>query len=273
MTYIDQDWLKKELADVELARKQGANLDMQQSAIALELQKDSGSLMKEQLSLANELETIENLLRGKILVPNKEMGGTVQWTDPKNKDLVILTEYGVHLIMNTIQFYLNKNTLLSNYDEDTILHKMEDFSMDLVDTIFMESEKVFRKPTFEECTQKLDERLERKTALRGYAYKLLGKEVKKEEIRDSFIKEIEGTIEKEIEKISEQEMKDKYKRFAILIREIQDAVHSTYLRAWNGQERRTLRQHINISETVGYNPPQPKGSRSSSIFGGWFGKR
>ena len=59
--------------------------------------------------------------------------------------------------------------------------------------------------------------------------------------------------------VKEQIIKDKLKRFMILLRTVQDAVHSTYLRAWKGQERTTLRQHIHISESRGgsIQPQQP----------------
>ena len=32
---------------------------------------------------------------------------------------------------------------------------------------------------------------------------------------------------------------------------VQDSVHSSYNRAWKGQERRTLREHIHITESKG----------------------
>jgi len=91
----------------------------------------------------------------------------------------------------------------------------------------------------------------------------MGKEVDEEKIKKEFIEEIEENIEKEITKIKEQIIKNKLKRFEIIIREVQDTVHSTYLRAWNGQERRTLRQHTHISEVVGMKPPVVKGQGRS----------
>ena len=40
------------------------------------------------------------------------------------------------------------------------------------------------------------------------------------------------------------------------MRVVQDTVHSTYLRAFRGEERRTLRKHIHVSETIGNQSPQ-----------------
>lgn len=211
------------------------------------------SMIAEQLDLGEELERIDYLLRGYILEIDPETKQS-SWVKPEDNEMIILSDYGVHLIRNTIAWYMNKNTLLSNYDEETILHKMEDFASDLNDTIFMEYEKIFQYPTFEECKDILKERLEKKINLRIFTNELLERKVSdadKEKIRKKVYDDIEPIIEKELTKIKEQIIKNKLKRFMIIIREVQDAVHSTYLRAWKGQERATLRQHTHISENRG----------------------
>ena len=218
------------------------------------------SMIQEQLDLGEEIERIDYLLRG-YTQEHDDATGETKWVKPASNDYIILSDYGVHLVRNTIAWYLNKNTLLSNYDEVTILHKMEDFASDLTDTIFMEYEKVFQYPTFDDCKLTLKDRVENKKKLRIYALELLGKkatDIKKQEIEDEIYKALEPIIEKEIEKVKQQIMKNKLKRFMILIREIQDAVHSTYLRAFGGQERKTLREHIHISETKGGSLMQPQ---------------
>ena len=249
---------KEELAWIEqqeaALRAQQANVEATQTNqvhLQQALQQQETSMVREQLDLTEELETIRHLLKGEVLIQDEK--GNINWTPPLDKDMVILSDYGIHLMMNTITFYINKNTLLSNYDEDTINQKMEDFASDLSSTIFMEYEKVFQQPSFEECRDKLNARLDRKAQLRKFALELTGQQADEKEIRTQMIDELEGRIEKEIDKIREQTMKNKLKRFLILIREVQDAVHSTYLRALAGAERRTLRQHIHISETKGGN--------------------
>jgi len=265
MGYVPDEVLEryeKELADAQAkANETGLNQDN----MAMSMAENEINLVKEQLSLANELETIEHLLRSDTLKINKE--GVQEWTAAEDQDMIILTEHGVHLIMNTIMFYLNKNTLLSNYETEIINKKMEDFSTALADVIFMEYEKVFKYPTFEECKQILIDRIEKKKELRMFAYEILGKEVDADEIKRQFLEEIEDHIEKEITKIKEQVIKNKLKRFEIIVREVQDAVHSTYLRAWNGQERRTLRQHIQISETVGGSKYTSSARQSRGVLG------
>lgn len=245
---------------------------MQQNAM---MREEERSMIRDQLDLSDELEHLEHLLRGEIL--KKKDDGTMEWLPPPNNDLVLLSDYGIHLVMNTINFYINKNTLLSNYTEEQILVKMEDFATDLCDTIFMEYEKVFSYPSLEDCIKVLDKRIERKTELRKYAYRLTGHVVDEKIIRSQLIKEMEDRIEKELEKIKETIIKNKLKRFILLIRVIQDAVHSTYNRAWNGAERRTLRQHIQISEintAGGLNGRTNQPSSTTSLNPlKWFTKR
>jgi len=207
------------------------------------------NIAQEQLDLTAELDRINHLLRGEVLQENES--GVLKWITPKDKEMIILSEYGVHLILSTIQWYLNKNTLLSNYKDEMINAKMEDFAGELTDTIFMEYEKIFQYPTFEECKKILEGRIEQKVKLRKFALELMNKSVDEEEIKKKFLLELENTIEKEIEKIKTQSIKNKLKRFGLIIREVQDAVHSTYLRAWNGQERKTLREHVTITENTG----------------------
>lgn len=48
-----------------------------------------------------------------------------------------LNEFGVRIIMKVVSFYLSKRKLLSNYSEEMINEKMEDFSTELADLIFM----------------------------------------------------------------------------------------------------------------------------------------
>ena len=218
------------------------------------------SMIQEQLDLGDELERIDYLLRGYV-IERDEQTGESKWVKPTDNDNVILSDFGVHLIRNTIAWYIHKDTLLSNYDEATILTKMEDFASDLNDTVFMEYEKIFQYPTFEDCKKAMADRVVNKKKLRIYALELMGKKIddeQKKEVEQTILKEMEPTIQKELEKIKLQIMKNKLKRFMILIRCIQDIVHSTYLRALNGQERKTLREHINISEMKGGGLLQPQ---------------
>jgi len=255
---MDQDLLQKYQMELDAARIESAQNSMARQQQESFNQPEEKSMVREQLDLSEEIARIDYLIKGYSLEPNAD--GVLEWVKPISNDLVIFSDYGIHLIRNTICWYLNKNLLLSNFDEKTIRKKMWDFTNDLIDTIFMEYDKVFLYPSVADCIAVLKERIDRQTEIACYAREIGGIEYDREAIRKEKFDEIENKIEKEIEKIREQIIKGKLKRYMITIRTIQDAVHSTYMRAWKGQERTTLRQHIHISETKGnpaFNSNQP----------------
>lgn len=214
------------------------------------------SMVKEQLDLTEEISRIDYLIKGYSLEPGKD--GKLMWLKPTNKDMIIFSDYGIHLIRNTICWYLNKNLLLSNFDEETIKKKMWDFTNDLIDTIFMEYDKVFLQPSVDECIQVLKDRIDRKVKISTYAMEKAGKKADKKKLIDEKFAEIEDRIEDELDKIKQTLIKNKLKRYVLIVRTIQDAIHATFMRAWKGQERITLRQHVHISESRGLNQTQPQ---------------
>jgi len=240
-----------QIREAQLNAMQEKTQNIQQEVM---MQQQEKSIISEQLNLGEELDRIDYLLRG-YTIERDDATGESRWVKPDDNNLIVLSDYGVHLIRNTIAWYLNKNTLLSNYDEKTILNKMEDFANDLNDTIFMEYEKVFQYPTLEDCKIELKNRIKNKVDIKIFSIELMGERKvdgeERKEIEDKILYELESIIEKELAKIKEQIIKNKLKRFLILVREVQDAIHSTYLRALGGQERRTLREHIHISENKG----------------------
>lgn len=250
----EQEEIAKYVEGLRTQNQQAQNDLYQQD---MDMNQQEKSMIAEQLDLGEELNRIDLLLRGYTLeLVDIGDGKKIQkWVKPDNNDLIVLSDYGVHLIRNTIAWYLNKNTLLSNYDEETINHKMEDFASDLNDTIFMEYEKIFQYPTLEDCKKALEERLKKKQELKEFTLELIRGETvserEKKEIEEQILTDIEPIIEKELNKIKEQIIKNKLKRFLILMREVQDAVHSTYLRALHGIERKSLREHAHISENRG----------------------
>ena len=246
---------EEEMQEVQYRFAQNQNAEMRRQQEMLQ-EDENRNIVREQLNLDDELERIEHLLRGHII--RYDEGGEGKWVEPEDKEMVILSEYGIQLILNTITWYINKNTLLSNYDNDTINAKMEDFATALADDVFMEYDKVFQYPTFNDCKEILNKRKQHRIELKKYVNEMVGKIVSDTELALQVDREMEGRIEVEIQKIKEQIIKNKLKRFEILIRVIQDAVHSTYLRAYKGMERRTLREHIHTTENIGGNPALQK---------------
>ena len=171
MNEQDYDKISQLVRGSQLAADEEKLKNTQQEVIMGQQEK---SMIAEQLDLGDELDRIDYLLRGYTIEHDTETGAS-KWVAPSTNDMILLSDYGVHLIRNTIAWYMNKNTLLSNYDDVTILHKMEDFSEALNDTIFMEYEKVFQYPSLDDCKRLLLERLQSKKDVRVFAKELLGK--------------------------------------------------------------------------------------------------
>lgn len=101
---------------------------------------DQGNLIQWQLELDNILERIENLLRGNVLTDDGN--GNMDFRPPEDKSLVILNEFGVQLIMNFISFYMNRNTILSNYREERIMEILLDLGHELADLVYINYQKM-----------------------------------------------------------------------------------------------------------------------------------
>lgn len=235
-------------AEEGIARQQSQNIADQE---------ENKSIVREQLDLTEEITRIDYLIKGYSLEPNAETQ-QLEWVKPVTDDLQIFSDYGVHLIRNTICWYLNKNLLLSNYDDVVIKKKMLNFTNDLIDTIFMEYDKVFKQPSVEECIEILKERVARKSHITAFAQEMAGLTPDIVKIQKEKLQLLEGRIEQELEKIKETVIKSRLKRFVLIVRVIQDSVHNTYMRAWKGQERSTLRQHTHITENRNPLSVQPR---------------
>lgn len=253
-----------EQLEMNMGNAQIENQHLQEMQQARLIEENNRGMIKEQLNLDEEIERIDYLLRG--YVRKRDDSGTMKWFKPKTNDDVLLNEAGINLVLNAIEWYLNKNTLLSNYEDEIILKKMEDFATALVDVLFMKYDKYFLYPTAEECNQRLIERLKKKQQDIIYTKQLRKEKIDEDEIWKKLVDEINPTLERL--KIREQIIKDKLKNYDILTREIQDAVHSAYNRAWMGQERRTIRQHIHVSENL-----NPNDRRQPNSGGGFFRRR
>ena len=267
LTKEEQDFIEQQQAELNLLQAQQKQGQANQIQQAITMDEQQVGMVKEQLDLAEELETIANLLRGNILKADEH--GILKWMKPTTPNMIILSEFGVNLIMHRVQFYLNKNTLLSNYDEETILNKMEDFSISLADEIFMKYEKVFRYPTPEEVQDELTARIDKQVQNLVYNCELQGKDYNKDQLKIQVISEMD--IDKERIKTKEGMVKEKLKSFEGLLRNVQDAVHSTYLRAYKGMERSSLRKHMHISETKGGAMMMQQPSKLNPL--NWIGRR
>tara|TARA_R110002033_G_scaffold33711_1_gene71135 strand:+ start:106 stop:807 length:702 start_codon:yes stop_codon:yes gene_type:complete len=92
------------------------------------------NLIKFQLDLKEDMDRLYHLLKGDRI--GYDDNGDIVYLPQEDPDLIPFSDFGVQLIMNVMSFYLNRNTLLSNYDEKTINWKVYDVGIELSDLIF-----------------------------------------------------------------------------------------------------------------------------------------
>ncbi len=91
------------------------------------------NLVRWQLDLKEDLDRLYHLLKGDSVVEDPE--GNLNFVEPTNPDLKPFNEFGVQILMNIMGFYLNRNTILSNYSEEVIEWKILDFGNEVSDLI------------------------------------------------------------------------------------------------------------------------------------------
>ena len=130
------DYYSQMQEELELQRNQNQQLNnaLQSSEQNLYSNEETQNLVRWQLDLKEDLDKIYHLLRGDVVGYNEQ--GEMCYLPQKNVDLQPFSAYGVQLIMNILSFYLNRNTILSNYDLPTIQWKVNDFGIRLTDLIF-----------------------------------------------------------------------------------------------------------------------------------------
>lgn len=95
------------------------------------------NLIQWQLELDSILERIEHMLRGDRPTFRN---GSIIWLPPTNEKEIILNIFGVAEVMRVLSNYVNRNTILSNYREETINEKMYDLGMELSDLFYLKYE-------------------------------------------------------------------------------------------------------------------------------------
>ncbi len=176
------------------------------------------NLIRWQLDLKEDLNRIYHLLKGHVAVEDPKEG--LIFVESDNEDLVIFNDYGVQILMQIMAVYLNRNTLLSNYDEETIKWKVLDIGRKIKNLIFKKYEKMFLHKDFN---------------------------TRKEERYG----EEDITWEQELQLLKEvdEEISQKCKIYPIIHQELVDTIHSAYLRALNGGERDSLRTARHVAQT------------------------
>lgn len=96
------------------------------------------NLVRWQLDISEELGRIEHLLRRHV--PKRDSLGNEYFIEGKIENQ-LFNEEGIQEILNVLAWYLNKNLLLSNFDDEEIKLRCMQFANFLTDFIFMNYEK------------------------------------------------------------------------------------------------------------------------------------
>jgi len=155
----------KEVEFEEKTGKPAITNPMAQSSPTMFSYKPDENLIKWQLDLSELLERAEHILRGDTL---KFVEGHQIWVRPKDEDDQILNDSGIQEVMRIMAMYINRNTILSNYGEDTINEKVYDFGKELSNLFFMKYEvfgwypDIKETDTSEQKMQKMKSALEKR---------------------------------------------------------------------------------------------------------------
>jgi hypothetical protein len=239
------------------AQNQQGNLVANQSRqLQYQMEEAEQNLAEAQLDCEQTLNKIYHLLKQDNLQPNAD--GVLEWTEIKDSKKKVLTEEGVEKIMQIMTSYINKETLLSNFDDKMIMRRMLEFSLSLSAVLFMKYEIYFRTPSLEECKDILHNRIDDRIKRKILNLQLMRRPVDEKQIEQEVLLELEPRIENEILKIKQEQTKLNLREFEMIFTQLRALVESTHNRAWKGEERGSLRRHFNISEVIGGRPQMPE---------------
>lgn len=251
------------LIQSQALQAQSSDASTKQMIQQMAYQEQDKGLAEAQLEVDSIIENIENLLKGNKWQFNQKEGK--HWIEPTDNNMKILSEWGVQRIMQTVRFHINRNTLLSNFDEKQIARQMLSFCQSMNSLVMLKYEVLFREPTFEECKTIFESNLEEKRKLKMFVKDNLGIDYTEAHITAEIEKEMEGRIENEIEKIREEQISLRIKEYDLLLEEIEAQVYATYNRAYGGEERGSLRRHTQFSD-IRTSSPVPQQKQGGGIF-------
>lgn len=259
---LSQEQYEK-LVQSQVLQAQSSDASTKQMIQQMAYQEQDKGLAEAQLEVDSILENIENLLKGRRMEFNQKDGR--HWAEATEESMKILSEWGVQRIMQTVRFHINRNTLMSNFDEKQIARQMLNFMQAMNSLVMLKYEVLFREPTFEECETIFNKNLGEKRKIKMFVKDKLGLDYTEAEIDDELQREMEHRISNEIEKIKEEQISLRLKEYDLLLEEIECQVYATYNRAYGGEERGSLRRHTQFSD-IRTSSPTPQQKQGGGIF-------
>ena len=136
---MDEEFLKQ--MQSELDQLNSKNYELSNALAATSYQgKEDANLIQFQIDTGEMLSKIEHFLRGEYVAVDEE--GNEYWKKSDDKNLALLNDYGVNFILSILGNYLDKNTILSWYDEMRINEILADLGDKLAEEIYFNYEKI-----------------------------------------------------------------------------------------------------------------------------------
>ncbi len=161
---INDDFLKKATAEMDEARAKNLQLSTALSNSSYQGVEEP-NLIQYQIDTGEMLSKIEHFLRGEYIATDKE--GNEYWAKPMitvkegkkemeviDTTLILFNDYGVNAILSIIGNYIDKNTILSFYDEMRINEILADLGDELANFVYcnyeiMGMDTEFKKTRFQ----------------------------------------------------------------------------------------------------------------------------
>lgn len=233
-----RDYVDNLQSQLDFERSSKTKLQSEISQSSLGANGRDQTIVELQLELDETLNQIYHQLSGHELTFNSELN-KYEWSEPKDDRLKNFSNYGVKIIMNKLKMYLNINTLMGFYDENTIRWKVKDFGVELSDLFLTRYEHLLHYPTPEELFDK---------------YKPIVK--KRNQTLQNDKKITEEELYQKCIRWSEDELAARENILPGICWDLINMVHSTYTRAFLGKERTSLGERgININQST--NPDSP----------------
>ena len=261
---MDQEELAQHTGEQQLA---GMTQENSSKAAQYYLQEQEKSLADSQLEVDNIKSEIYHLLRQDKLGEIVAGSGKLEWVSLTKRINRVLSDEGVDRFMQVIHFYINKNTLLSNFSEPEIKRLMLKFVREINDLILLKYQILFSEPTFEECKEIILEKIENKKKMKIFSSEILGIKIDSIKIEKELLFEAEKNLEKEMNQIKKDQRKEKLRDYGLIIAQLEIIVLSTLNRAYRGEERGSLRRHMNVTEVIDSKSSTP--IQKEGGFMGW----
>ena len=145
-----EDYIKKLEEDLGVLRSK--NSEVTNALAGSSYASNQSNLIEFQLDPGDMLSRIEHFLRGDYISVDQE--GNEVWTKQTDSNLILFNEYGVNSIMIVIGNYIDKNTMLSTYDDMRINEILGDLGDAIAKFIYYNYEKMgmdteFKKTRYE----------------------------------------------------------------------------------------------------------------------------